>query len=491
MKKSSKVSEFLQEIPVSSKEESKEIISLLRKNWVQFETVIHSISDVAGFSEFCAAYRGSVVSGHPGVSVLIREQKVQLIVRFFQDFLNQIVIEVELDDETLLIVERAVNTALYYAYFEGDRNFQFRTFIHFLQIDSFEFLVQIGVEKVQITVNEYGFSFSKAGRFSPFPERFSIAKVLGLNNYDSGAKRSLLDDKVVFDKVRVLQREFCLLIDEWEHLNSILAVEQFALRKLQSSEPEEVSVKMNSISQMRNGLAFWCVQSTADFQTFLSQLKSAGRLSDDLRAEISALDSLILSGVQKYLLPASVSRHVYAEYVLVEFLRWVRARMEHEPDDLYLHFAEATFSLATGKAIPNLNISKILVSRSSDWVLSADPSAVIKAVAWVLSPLEHRFFTAALTVALDCKTAPQSLDSYWLHTIASVIEMPGTFPREQKTHLSAEFSKDGIESLIPRALNAVENAMCINEEELQQTIRYIKEFLRSELEVREREDVDK
>lgn len=462
---------------MSPKQESKEIINKLLKNWSSLEGAIHSISAVDGFSEFCSMYRGSVVPGWSGVSVLVREQKVQLVVRFFQDFFNQFMNDENLSDAHLLTLERAINTALYYTYFEDDRNFQFRTFIHFLQIDSFDFSVQAGAANVYVSVNEYGFSIRLDERFSKFPERFSIARVLGLTHFKLPNEHSSVNEKDSFDKVRAVQREFCLLIDEWEHLNSILAVEQFALRKLQTSESEQFREKMSSISTMRDGLALWCLQSTADFQSFLSILKSSERLSADLLSEISALDALILSGVQKYLLPASVSRHVYSQPVLVEFLRWVRARMEHESDDLYLHFSETVVSLAVGEQLPNMKIPKVLMSRSSDWVLSAEPSAVIKAVAWGLSPQEHRFFVAALIVALDCKTAPQPLDSYWLHTIASVVEMPGTFPCEQKTESSSEFSNGLTESLISKAQCAVEKAICNNDEELQQTKRYIGEFL--------------
>ncbi len=464
---------------MSSNQESKEIISLLQKNWSNLEAVIQSVNEVTGFSEFCLAYRGSMVQGHAGVSVLIREQKVHQVVAFFNNFLSQVFINEDTGNSLLLTLEKAINTALYYSYFDGDRNFQFRTFIHFLQIDSFEFSVQARDLPVKILVNEFGFSLSLDGRFSKFPERFSIAKVLGLSQFWPDGEPSSLQTESALQKVRALQQEFCLLIDEWEHLNSILAVEQFELRKLQGSDPDEVLEKMKSIAKKRDGLALWCIESTADFQVFLSQLKSAKSLSSDLCSEINALDALILAGVQKYLLPASVSRHVYSQPVLVELLRWARARMAHEPDDLYLQFAEATVSIAIGAPVLNLKITEFLSKRSSDWVLSAEPSAAIKAVAWALSPAEHLFFTAALVVALECKTAPQPIDSYWLHTIASVIEMPGTFPCDQKTQSISKSLEEATQSLIGRALDAVDNATCNGDEELQRTKIYIKEFLSS------------
>ena len=73
---------------MSSNQESKEIISLLQKNWSNLEAVIQSVNEVTGFSEFCLAYRGSMVQGHAGVSVLIREQKVHQVVAFFNNFLS-------------------------------------------------------------------------------------------------------------------------------------------------------------------------------------------------------------------------------------------------------------------------------------------------------------------------------------------------------------------------------------------------------------------
>lgn len=465
---------------MSLRDGSKYLIALLHESWSSFEELIHSVSSIEGFSEFCRAYRGSVVAGSSQVSVLIREQNVQNVVRFFQQLLEKFSSRGVLAEEHLSLLEKSVNTALYYAYFDGDRNFQFRTFLHFLQIDSFDFSIQVANETVRIHVNELGFSFKIENPFSKFPERFSVATVLGLSEADFSSELSDENYASTFARVRAVQREFFLLIDEWEHLNSILAVEQFELRKLQSTEPEEASEKLKSIAARRDGLAQWCIESTADFQSFLSRLRSVENLTGDLRAEVDALDALILSGVQKYLLPASVSRHVYSHQVLAELLRWVRARKEHDPDDLYLHFADVTFSLALGFQIHDFKIPSLLTGRSSDWVLSAEPSAVIKAASWGLSPKEHHCLTLAYIVALDCKTAPQPLDSYWLHTIASVIEMPGTFSCPQKGESASEQVSRLPEVLVERALNAVENALHNDEEELQQTKRYIKEFLNVE-----------
>lgn len=462
-------------------QEIKKLIALLQRNWSALENIVRSVDSLDGFSEFLASYRGSAVSSQTDVNSEHREEKVQQIVGFFQRFFSQIEIAGELECQHLVALEKALNTALYYAYFNNDRNFQFRTFIHFLQIQSFDFSVRFGTAEIRILVNEFGFSITLDDAFSAFPKRFSLARVNGLSHFQRVSEPSPDSEVAVFEKIRTLQREFCFLIDEWEHLNSILAVEQFALRKSQSLESQDARKKMSVISEKRDGLALWCIESTADFQDFLSRVKEVEGLSMDVHSEVDALDALILSGVQKYLLPASVSRHVYGKDVLNELWRWVRVRKRNEPDDLYLHMADFAFSLALGLKSGELEIYKMLSGRSSDWVLSADPSAVIKAVAWGLSSKEYKCLTIALIVALDSKTSPQSLDSYWLHTIASVIEMPGTFACAQKLDSSSEVLEDLPQILIDKALGAIDKSMQNVDEELQQVGSFIKEHLLTEI----------
>lgn len=463
----------------SIQNEIKTVLVQLQTHWARFGKIIQSIETVDGFPHFLALYRGSASHDWSGAPEVERDSRIQLIVAFFHELFEQFSGFTQIDGQHLEALEKGLNTSLYYSFFSNDRNFQFRTFIHFLGVESFDFSIDFRDVSIRFWVNEFGFALSLDDNFRAFPRRFSLANVCKVNCYDGQLQISPDKMQDAVNRIQVIQREFFLLIDEWEHLNSILAVEQFALRKLASGDSDKTKEKLALINAKRDGLAQWCIDSTAGIQEFIYQLNRIENPTADLVAEIEALDALVLSGVQKYLLPASVSRHVYTPAVLQELIRWVKARKQVESDDLYLQFAEISFSLALELEPESNRVESLLNGRSSDWVLSADPSTPVKAVAWGLTPREHRYLTTALIVALELKTRPQNLDSYWLHAIASVIEIPNTFPCEitkRATFTTFEFVPD---TLTHRAIQAMERASQFAQGEELRAAKYIMEYLQS------------
>lgn len=463
----------------SIQNEIKTVLIQLQAHWAYLGRIIQSVETVDGFSRFLTLYRGTVSHDCVLAPEAERDSRIQLIIEFFQRLFEQFSDFGQIDEQHLEVLEKGLNTSLYYSYFANDRNFQFRTFIHFLDVESFDFSIEFKGSPIRFWVNEFGFALSMNDEFGVFPRRFPLANVCEASRIISKIQMNPDEIHVALNRVQLIQREFCLLIDEWEHLNSIIAVEQFAMRKSAPSDSETALKKMALINAKRDGLAQWCVDSTAGVQEFISQLNRTESLTPDLVSEIEALDALVLSGVQKYLLPASVSRHVYAPEVLHELRRWVKARKLDEPDDLYLQFADICFSLALELQPEDIRIETLLSGRSSDWVLSADPSTAIKAVAWGLTPREHRYMTIALIVALELKTLPQNVDSYWLHAIASVIEIPSTFSCELKPRATCSDFEVVPDTLRQKAIQAMERVVQFAQGEELKVVNYIMEYLQS------------
>lgn len=454
----------------------------LRENWKNFEKLFLSVAEYPDFDEFLATYRGHSA----GFEVLQQKEKCDLFLSALIQLLRECFLSEAIETEIignaeLKVFESAINTALYYWNDQRDRNFQFRTVVHFLGLPSESRAIDLPSQKFNIQVSEWGIGFSLDHSFSSFPQRTSIARVCGLKNLKMMLPLSAEDSTDLFVKTRLLQREFCLLIDEWEHCNSILAVQQFSLRKYSQSESEMAQLVMRRISETRNGLARWCAESAADFQKFVGRARSFPLLNSDILSELQALDALLLSGFQKFLLPGSVSRHLYTEEVIVEYLRWTRERITSHQDDLFAHVAELSFSVALNEKADISILIEFISGRSFDWLLSADPSAVVKSVCWGMSSEEHCFFTALLVVILDAKLAPQILDSHWLQTIAGLVEMSGTFPQKQKLNTTLVLDSEVLEQLNQRALEIIERCLSRSRDDALKAALFVQEFLNSAL----------
>lgn len=454
----------------------------LQRNWPKFEDILNSVVENAEFRGFLESYRGHHDNSTPEHRLTLRNIFLAELKNFYCDCLSQYSgFSIPLSESFLKDFESAVNTALYYWHGLGDRNFQFRTIVHFLGISPEPLQVSSDTTSLSMLVNEWGIGFSQEQSFFEFPRRASLARVCGITSLKLKLPLDENDKAVLFAKARLLQREFCLLIDEWEHCNSILAVKQFALRKMPQGELSLAHSKMQEISRTRDELAKWCVSTAADFQLFISRAIAIPSLDSDIKAEVKALNALVLSGLQKFLLPASVSRHVYSSDVLSEVMRWVGFRLSTEPEDMFTLISELAFSTALNKRIDAAKILHILNGKSFDWILSADPSAAVKSVCWGLTRFEHRLLTVLLIIVIDSKVTPHYLDSHWIHTIASVVEMPGTFSVPEKTDSTLQCDLEQFGLFNSRAIAAIEKSLANSRDDALKTSQFIKEFLLSEI----------
>lgn len=467
-----------------SSENFSEITALyaLQKNWPKFEYILNSVVENGEFSEFLASYRGHHDYSMPEHRCTLRDVFLANLKNFYCDcFAQYSSFRVPFSEPFIKGFESAVNTALYYWHGLDDRNFQFRTVVHFLGISPEPLQVSSDTNSLSILVNEWGIGFSQDQSFFEFPRRASLARVCGITNLNLKIPLDENDKTVLFAKARLVQREFCLLIDEWEHCNSILAVKQFALRKMPQGELSLAHSKMQEISRTRDELAKWCVSTAADFQLFVSHANAMPSLDSDIKAEVKALNALVLSGLQKFLLPASVSRHVYSSEVLSEVMRWVGFRLATEPEDMFALISELAFSTALNNGIGTAKIVHKLNGKSFDWILSADPSAAIKSVCWGLTHFEHRFLTILLIILIDSKVTPYYLDSHWIHTIASVVEMPGTFSMPEKIDSTLQCDLEHVVLFNSRAIAAIEKSLANSRDDTFKAAQFIKEFLLSEI----------
>lgn len=460
----------------------KRLLECLSRDWPQFANSLASLESHPEFSSFIANYRGHSEAASPERHLHLRESILAQWNSIFTACFNQAQLDADSFSEDLLkSFEASLNTVLYYWIGASDRNFQFRTVVHFLSLADLQMQCSCEVGEFSFRINEWGISFSKRRLFEIFPRRHSLIRISPVARCFDNSFVPLPEESILFAAIRGLQREFCLLIDEWEHCNSILAVKQFSLRKLAPADPGQGQAIMRDIAAVRNALARWCVASAADFQKFIARVGSEQSLHADIRAELSALDAVVLSGFQKFLLPASVSRHVYSNDVLLECARWVDARLTMHPDDLFSQISRLVFQVALNRKSDASALVNLFAGKSFEWTLSSDPSAAIKSVCWGLTPFEHRFFTCTLVVVTEAKLAPNALDSHWLQTFASVVEMPGTFPVAPKNSSDLSISQDQFENLNARALAIISKCCEQTRDEALKAALFVREFLQSEL----------
>jgi len=465
----------------------KDTLKRLRDAWPEFSSSLSSVSTHSEFNEFLNKYRGHQNES----SFSVQRNDVQnRISAALLNLLNHCITKNEsiesvanpsVLEKLLHEVESALNLALVFWQGSHNRNFQFRAIIDFCWISSDPILLTVvnGYE-VFARVSEWGIQLSLEQDTPPFPRRASIARALSLHSFSIDTFKQNENEVELFSKLRLIQKEFCHLIDEWEHCNSILAVQQHSLRSLPAEQSQVARQLFVQISEMRNGLAQWCAQSSADLQDFVSLCSSQESLSADIRAEIAAADALILSGFQKFFLPASVSRHVYSEAVVVEFNRWVHARLKSEPDDIFSLFAKASCAAASGNSVDVSFLALKIEEKSHLWSLSADPSAAIKAFAWSYSQRDHLALSALFTSCIDAKMAPNALDGYWIQTIASIIEMPETFSCQTVESNRLLISEDLLTSFKSRAVKAIDRMSFNMNEENSKTAHYVREFFSSD-----------
>nr|BFD32895.1 hypothetical protein GTC16762_25130 [Pigmentibacter ruber] len=474
----------------------KNIVSEIEKNFPQFEEYLLSPSHIKEFKKFLSNYRGMNDQKFERTYELQRmsERIAESLVSFFTNIFSMQGLAEQNEKEIIEIlneVEKIVNLSLYYWFGLNDRNYQFRAIIHFYDID--------GLGSVFLTKNNTNFAVSLSEDGIRFgldtsnhePKCLPVSKVCELSTFDIKT-----NERKLFARIRTIQREICLLVDEWEHLNSILAVEYgriyYELQQNQNKSNldafQAITQKMNS---RRDSLATWCLESFCDFQDWITclLLENANEktLNEDILSELDATSGVLLSGFQKIFLPASVSRHKYTEDILNLLLKFSNSRLKLKEDDFSSFVLKQCVLCSLGKNIDDELISYVY-KKPFEWIFSFDPSSAIKAFSWKYSKDIHVIITLVYGICLFKKISPNLIDYSFLSDVATTFQMPETFPDDQKNRevfsFNASLSDDKYYSLVNIMNSLLENntKKSKNNDEL---VLYIKNLINQKRQIME------
>ena len=177
----------------------------------------------------------------------------------------------------------------------------------------------------------------------------------------------------------------------------------------------------------RDSLAQWCLESFCDFQEWLTKFMSYKNLSEDIKAELDAASGVLLYGIQKIFLPASVSRHRYCDEVLPLLERFALLRIQLNDEDISSHLLLQAVRSGMGRDF-TFNVMEIIDKKPYEWKLSFDPSSALKAFCWSYSKSHHLLLCFVYAICFFKKISPNNIDSNLLSDIATTIQMPETFP---------------------------------------------------------------
>lgn len=412
-------------------------LNLLADRWKEFEALLLAPAKVPEFKKFLQSYRGlgrrSVPVKERAVVARLQDEVGGGIVAFLSELLDASGLIVQLAREsserahsTWTAIERAINLSLYAWYGAGDRNYQFRTIVHFCELSGLGGECgSLNGESIFASFDEDGMRIGKENS-AHFP-RVSPISAVCLPLPEPPQFRRL------FARIRTIQRELCQLTDEWEHRNSLLAVRFAEVRKAAAEKTEEgdPAEVLADIAARRDHLASWCLAGLRDFQMTISNLRSqTATLPSDLQSEVDAAEAVLLSALQKIFLPASVSRHTYTPVIAEILHQWSDARLYGHPHDLSTRLLHDAFSWARGKPETHgvsPSVDELLRKRSYEWTFAFDPGPGLKTFSWVYETKCHLLLSTACLIAVAAKRNPNPLDSHWLSNIASLFQMPQTF----------------------------------------------------------------
>ncbi len=408
------------------------IINEIENDFELFEKYLYSPTSIKEFKKFLINYRGMKVLDIPQTynRDQLAKQTAENIVNFFINIFAKTGLAEHSEEEILDIlneVEESVNLSLYYWFGLNDRNYQFRTLIHYYELE--------GIGSVFLTKNKHDFAVSLSEDGIRFglassehePKFMPVSKVCELDKFTEKTS-----ERKLFARIRTIQREICLLIDDWEHLNAILAVEygrtfqEFQNLRSKKSEEEHIQV-VNKMNTRRDTLATWCLQSFCDFQEWFERISLAKDFSDDIRLELEAASSLLLSGLQKIFLPASVSRHRYCASVPNLLERYALSRVRLNRNDVSSRLLLQACMSAQGKPFDE-TLFEFIEKKPFEWTFTFDPSSAIKSFSWSYSRELHLVLSSIYGVCCFKKSLPNSIDANFLSDIATTLQMPETFP---------------------------------------------------------------
>lgn len=263
--------------------------------------------------------------------------------------------------------------------------------------------------------------------------------------------------------LRLIQREACLLTEEWEFKNAVLAVDYTSARNALSRQvaTQDVPIDRSSktpgaavslladVLQRRDELGLWYAATLADLQNYVLDrcgfaapaVSGCGAFpaaeTADTKQELEAARQVLLAALQKLYLPASVSRHDYDPAVFAQAARFVRDQVRFAPDDIAAQLSFLALGCATGSVHGDfenrcLDLIRYLEHEVPiNWLLSFDPSPSIKAVSWMIPPSQYFSIILCFALALARKSlrGGARLDEDWSAVLVSLLQMPDSFPQ--------------------------------------------------------------
>ena len=421
------------------------LVNLLNQRWSELESNLLKVASFPSFKVFLSQYRGRQLPvKFENEAEQIKASSVGSdICAFFSKLFSDVFSNNA--DLTLSILnefEEVLNLSLYYWCGSPNRNHQFRTIIHYCSLD--------GLGERLLPDAPFYISLSPTGiRFGDISDAHEplvapIYKVCNLNFWNADRFSQLNSDSVpqCVGQIRKIQREVCLLVDEWEHRNALLAVDQTEARiRLRGSPSEQAKLDYDQffqfISLSRDKLAEWCLESFVAFQQWVSQNLNVNLKFDDVISELEALDCLLLSGIQKILLPASVSRHLYQKNVAALLYEWSVFRLLNHPDDVATQLSNMAFGAFSNpqKTSQDFEFPEYLLQKNHQWRLDFDPTAALKSFSWTYGRSFHVLMSLYAVVACFQKQITPQVESYWISNLASLIQMPETFQSQLPENL--------------------------------------------------------
>lgn len=405
----------------------------LHNGWPEIESVLLSVARFPSFAGFLADYRGLPPAAPPAEQVEAQTAVGTALLEAFRAAFLQAKERLNENEEVSAegnlvsfdcLFEQAANLALFLWFGLDDRNFQYRTVVHFCALEGLGDEIAPGV----------CLSFSESGvRVGPegsehFPARWPLSAAL--------VDDSLLgNDTSVLARLRSVQRETCLLIDDWEHENALLAVEHTRVRQaLSGASPARVEAALGDILRrmglLRDALSVWAIRSLAQLQAFVARIEAA-HVNADVLAECDATQALLLSGLQKIHLPASVSRYRYGAATFQELSLWCQGRLRFKPEDVSTRLLLVSLEVGSGNTGSQAlwaDLQRVFGARTHEWSLDYDPSSGLKACCWRLPREVHLLLCAFVTVLVFRKFTPAKPGAEWLSLLASLVQMPETYP---------------------------------------------------------------
>jgi hypothetical protein len=437
----------------------KKVTDELQKNYQTFENLLLSPSSCENFKKFLANYRGHSCAVETAVQ-MIGDHSGQQFLEGFSNFFKKIFQELSLESisqehllSILLETEKHVNLLLYYWFGLNDRNYQFRTLIHFFHLEkAHSILFSVKERNYVLFFTEEGMGFDVQNFMQRELHCLPVSKILGL--------LELLQipccQRTLFARIRTVQREIFLLVDHWEHLNSILAVEYGSVLSELERHPgltseqkfAQILLKMNF---KRDSLATWCLESFCDIQEWCTQLFKLQNLSQNIVLELDATSALLLASIQKIFLPASVSKHCYCDRVSLLLKRFALSRVEMDETDVSSHLLLQAVLSSLGEEF-SFSLLNFIEKKPFEWKLSHNPSSALKAFSWRYSQEHHLLLCFVYSICCFKKISPDLMDEMLFADVVATIQMRETFPPEaiaRTVHPSSfSFSREEFQKIL-------------------------------------------